>query len=125
MASHQIPFSTLVGRVLAEQRAAQEFTQLEFAGSMGITKSTWSRLERGESPLEVGHLAYACARLGIKEVDVIAEAKRRIPAYNQQGYEVVYLRPRNEQLGLGKVLAGAAGVAGAVLAIRAMTDDED
>lgn len=125
MATQYIPFSALIGRVLAEQRAAQDITQVEFAKAMKITKSTWSRLERGESPLEVGHLAFACALLGLKEVDVIGEAKSRISAYNQQGIQVVYLRPKDERLGLGKVLLGAAGVAGAVLAMRALDEGED
>ena len=120
-----IPFSALIGRVLAEQRSAQSVTLVQFAKAIGIPKSTWSRIERGESPLEVGHLAYAADLLGISALDVLAETYQRVGAYQAQGYDVVYLRPKDERLGLGKVLLGAAGVAGTVLALKALDDGDE
>ncbi len=125
METKVVPVSTIVGQVLAERRKALGLSQAALAEEMGMAQVTWSRIERGLAPLEVGHLAFAAALLGVDAAWVLQEAMARVGAYQAAGHQVVYLRPRDERLGLGKVLLGAAGVAGIVAALATKSDDED
>ena len=120
-----ISISAVVGQVIAEQRKAHGIAQALLAERMGMVQVTWSRIERGLAPLEVGHLFFACALLGLEPAEVIEVVMEVVEQYQAQGYQVVYLRPKDERLGLGKVLLGAAGVAGIVMALSSKDTDED
>ena len=120
-----VSIAMLVGKVLAERRNELRVSQATMAAQMGMAQITWSRIERGLAPLEVGHLAWASALLGVEAGDVIDEAMCRIEPNQKAGYHVVYLRTKHEGLNLGKVLVGAAGVAGAVALLAAAQKGED
>lgn len=125
MEKYVIPISAIVGRVLAEQRKAMNIPQAALAEHMGMAQVTWSRIERGLAPLEVGHLFFAAALLGLEPAAVLQAATDRVAQYQASGHQVVYLRPKDERLGLGKVLLGAAGVAGVVMALSSGGEDGD
>ena len=120
-----IPISAVVGQVIAEQRKAQGIAQALLAERMGMAQVTWSRIERGLAPLEVGHLFFACALLGLDVAEVLEVVMEVVAQHQARGHDVVYLRPKDERLGLGKVLLGAAGVAGLVVALSSKDDQND
>jgi transcriptional regulator with XRE-family HTH domain len=52
-------YNSVVGAVLAVMRRQESFDQRTMAGKMGLTQSTWSRIETGISQITVGQLAAA------------------------------------------------------------------
>lgn len=77
-------YSELVARLVGQLRQAQNFDQKEFADSLGVSPSTWSRAESGLVGLSLDQLAGAAKVLGttpghlLAQADHVAEhAKRR------------------------------------------------
>lgn len=107
-------YPAIVGRILVGLRKDSGIGQDELAESIGITQSTLSRVERGESALTVGQLARAAKRLGEKANSILFTADKAVEELNAQGINVQYDRA-SSGIDTGLVLIGAAAL-GALIA---------
>ncbi len=107
-------YPAIVGRILVGLRKDAGIGQDELAESIGITQSTLSRVERGESALTVDQLARAANMLGKKAGDILFTADRAVDELSDQGINVQYHRARSG-IDTGLVLIGAAAL-GALIA---------
>ena len=57
-------YGAILGAVIANLRTAKQLKQSDMAAAVGVGPSTWSRLEKGESPLTVDQLRLASTALG-------------------------------------------------------------
>lgn len=73
-------YPAIIGRVFGELRAKAGMTQVALADAVGITNSTWSRIERGESALSMDQFVVA------------ARALKVLPSYVQICADVVAAR---------------------------------
>jgi transcriptional regulator with XRE-family HTH domain len=64
--------------LLREAREAAGVTQVELAALLGRTQSFVSKVERGETRLDVLQLRAVCAALGMTLADFAAELDRRL-----------------------------------------------
>jgi len=64
-------YPALVGNVVARLRKEQGLGQAEFAATVGLGQSTWSRVEKGQSALTVEQLARTAAALGLKPHELL------------------------------------------------------
>ncbi len=74
---------TIVGRVLIHERDKHGLHQSQLAAMVGVTQSTWSRIERGESALTVDQLALAASALRIMPEEIIRRSSV-VQAYVRQ-----------------------------------------
>lgn len=81
------------------------------AEAVGVTQSTWSRIENGQSALTVDQLARAASVLGLRSEQILALANESVENLRRQGITVEIKRP-SEKLDPGLVL-----IAGAALAV--------
>lgn len=109
-------YPAIVGRILVNLRKAAGIGQDELAESVGITQSTLSRVERGESALTVDQLARAAKRLGGKASNILEMADNAVEELNDQGINVQYERVHNG-IDTGLVLIGAAALGALIAAI--------
>lgn len=107
-------YPAIVGRVLVSLRKQEEIGQDELAQAIGITQSTLSRVERGESALNVEQLALAAKKLGSHANNILKAADKAVDQLNAQGVNVQYERARSG-VDAGLVLIGAAAL-GALIA---------
>jgi transcriptional regulator with XRE-family HTH domain len=83
-------YPALVGNVLEQFRKEQGFNQGEVAKAVGITQTTLSRMENGQSSITVEHLKQLGDKLGIPPSQILYEAEKN--ALNMQmigGVEIV------------------------------------
>ncbi len=78
-------YSVIVGRVVTAARKAQNLSQRDLAKGLGLTRSSFSRFERGLSAFTVHQLAMTAALLGLTTSGLIlrVEAKIRQAATNR------------------------------------------
>ena len=63
-----------LGQVLRERRKAAGFSQEGFADHIGMHRTYYSAIERGEKNLQLDTLAKVCSGLGCKPWQVLQEA---------------------------------------------------
>ena len=81
-------YQAVIGRVVVKIRKELEIEQGSLAKHVGVTQSTWSRIERGESSLTVEQLARAADFLRVKPSTILHETEKAIDSLEQQGVYV-------------------------------------
>lgn len=107
-------FQTILGAVLCDLRSKRESngkptTQSEMAEVVGVNSSTWSRIERGESPVSLEQLLRAANFLNVPLSEVFTETEKRAAKLRERG---VHIEINKESLkNSGALPVGAAGLA--------------
>lgn len=103
-----VTYPALVGKILAQQREARGVKQGDLAAAIGLSQSAYSRLESGESILNLAQLRNAAMQLGLNPSQVIHWADTYEAQLRQQGVEVLSEKPDNPAaiaIGLGLLAA--------------------
>jgi transcriptional regulator with XRE-family HTH domain len=66
-------YATIVGSFLRLERKAREVPLESLAKKLGYSRSGWSRIETGTTPMTVNQLKAACDALSLAPQDVVAE----------------------------------------------------
>ena len=107
----KISYSVLVGRVVEHHRKQQGVQQTEMAEAMGISQSAYSRLEKGESAMNVTQLLLAATRLSTTSAAILQQAELLAKKMRAQGVEVA----NDNEVSVGGLLI-ALGILAALLA---------
>lgn len=110
-------YPAIIGSVLKKLREDQNLGQSAIAKEMGITQTTWSKIENGKSALTVAQLARASRILETYPGTIARNADAMAKRLRENGMLVVDEMPRTDNTGL--VLLGAAALAGIFIAILA------
>jgi transcriptional regulator with XRE-family HTH domain len=103
-----VAYPTLIGRILAQKREAQGIKQGDLANRLGLSQSAYSRLEAGDSILNVAQLRNIANQLGLTPSQVIELADKYETQLRGQGVEVISQKPDNTAaiaVGLGLLTA--------------------
>jgi len=103
-----VTYPALVGRILAQQREARGIKQGNFAAALGLSQSAYSRLESGESVLNLSQLRNAAAQLGLQPAQILGRADQYEAQLGQQGVAIVSEKQDNSAaiaIGLGLLAA--------------------
>lgn len=103
-----VTYPALVGKILAQQREAHGIKQGDFAATLGLSQSAYSRLESGDSVLNLSQLRNAATQLGLQPAQVLQWADQYEARLRQQGVDVVSEKPDNPAaiaIGLGLLAA--------------------
>lgn len=99
-------FPALLGAIMAMKRRNLGLTQEEVAKELDITTSSWSRIERGETALNIEQLLLVCKLLNFKPSELLKEAETQENILVDKGVMVVI--ERKEYASLAKVAAAGA-----------------
>ncbi|MCY4003908.1 MAG: helix-turn-helix domain-containing protein [Rhodospirillales bacterium] len=83
-------YQTVLGRLIAMKRRQKQMDQEELAQHVGVSSSTWSRIEAGLSALSIDQLAKAAAKLGAPVGELTSEADDLVRALLRQENVEVY-----------------------------------
>lgn len=103
-----VTYPALVGRLLVQRREQLGLKQGELAQALGMSQSAYSRLESGESILNLSQLRNACAQLGVSPAQVLHAADQYESQLRLQGVDVVAEKTTNPAaiaIGLGLLAA--------------------
>lgn len=92
---NETTYPAIVGRILAAHREERQIEQSDIANQIGVSQSTWSRIERGETALTVEALARAAKVLGVSSSSVLDDADRAKEGLAQMDVKVLMDRPRS------------------------------
>ena len=107
---------SIVGRVIVKIRKGKGTEQGVLATAIGVTQSTWSRIERGESALSVEQLFVAADYLGVNVSKIIGDAEIAIEDLKAQGVQIRTNKVTSEKSGSGAAIIGAAALGALVTA---------
>ncbi len=108
----------MVGRVLGYLRELNRLDQAVLASAFGISQSTWSRIENGQSALTVDQLARAATALSMQTSQILAMVDQSALKLERKGVRVEYKKP-SEDVSPGLVLIGAAALTALLVEILA------
>jgi transcriptional regulator with XRE-family HTH domain len=103
-----VTYPALVGKLLARRREQLGLKQGVVAEALGISQSAYSRLEAGESVLNLTQLRNVCTQLSVTPAQVLQAADQYEMQLRSQGVEVVAEKPINPAaiaIGLGLLAA--------------------
>ena len=123
---NETTYQAVLGRLIAQKRKERNLDQEEMARRVGVSRSTWSRIESGSSTLSLDQLAKAAGALGMTMGELMLEADDLVRELRRRGVEVHDSRDQVRSARPG----GAAAVAflgGAVLGgiVAAMLADRN
>lgn len=103
-----VTYPTLVGKVLAQRRQSLGIKQSDLAAALMMSQSAYSRLESGDSVVNLAQLHVIAPQLGMSPSEVLNSADRYATRLRQQGVDVVSEKPGNPAavaIGLGLLVA--------------------
>lgn len=108
-----VTYPALVGKIIADQRAQQKLKQGDLAVALGLSQSAYSRLEAGESVLNLSQLRDVCAQLKLQPAQVLSLADRYELQLRQQNVDVISEKAANPAaIGIGLALLAALLLSG-------------
>ncbi|MXW92746.1 MAG: helix-turn-helix domain-containing protein [Rhodospirillaceae bacterium] len=109
-------YQTVLGRLIAMKRRQKQMDQEELAQHVGVSNSTWSRIEAGLSALSIDQLAKAAEKLGTPVGELTSEADDFVRALLQQeGVEVYSSRDQANSTASGAEASGGVFLRGETL----------
>lgn len=103
-----VTYPALVGKILAQQREKRGIKQGDLATALGLSQSAYSRLEAGESVLNLSQLRNVCAQLKLQPAQILSWADQYEVQLRQQNVDVIAEKPNNPAaiaIGLGLLAA--------------------
>lgn len=103
-----VTYSSLVGKILAREREQRHIKQGDLALAVGLSQSAYSRLESGESILNLSQLRNACTQLGLSPAAILSAADECESELRDQNVAVISEKPTNPAaiaVGLGLLAA--------------------
>lgn len=82
-------YSELVARIVGQLRSERGFDQKQFAEALGVSPSTWSRAESGQTGLSLDQLAGAARALNTTPAQILAFADKAEHQLKSKGVTVL------------------------------------
>lgn len=103
-----VTYPSLVGKVLVAQRELKGMTQGAVATQMGLSQSAYSRLESGDSALNLTQLHKLAEVFGVRTASLLEHADQLEVQMVAAGVKVLHEKPDNPAalaIGLGLLAA--------------------
>lgn len=103
-----LAYPAVVGQVLARLREERGLKQGDMATRVGLSQSAYSRLEKGDSVMNLAQLHKVCVELGVAPSEVTKRADFYEMQLKAQGVQVLHEKPESPaalMVGLGLLAA--------------------
>ena len=124
-------YQAVLGRLIVQKRQEKQIDQGEMARHVGVSRSTWSRIEAGASALTMDQLAKAADKLGLPLGELMLQADDVVRELRRQGVNVLDSRDQTSAAKWGKAKAatvaflGGAVLGGIVAGIMSTIDSDE
>lgn len=124
-------YQAVLGRLIVQKRQEKQIDQGEMARHVGVSRSTWSRIEAGASALSIDQLTKAAGKLGLPLGELMLQVDDVVRELRRQGVDVLDSRDQTSTAKWGKAkaatvaLLGGAVLGGGVAGIMAAKDLDD
>ena len=121
-------YQAVLGRLIAQKRQGKQIDQGEMARHVGVSRSTWSRIEAGTSALSMDQLAKAASKLDLSLGELMLEVDGVVRELRQKNVNVLDSRDQTSAAKMGKAAAatvvflGGAVLGGIVASIMGAKD---
>lgn len=88
-----IPYARVVGAVVEHYRKRRSITQEAIAKAVGVSQSAYSRLEQGQSAMNVVQLRAIAVQLGLTPDAIVRDAEGYAAQLQQQGVRITDVMP--------------------------------
>lgn len=105
-----VTYAAVVGQILARKRTFEGLDQAQLANALGITQSSWSRIETGASALSVEQLKRTADYLKVRPEDIISDAEHAVAFLMNRGVRVTFSRQETDERGQLFAYLGAAAL---------------
>lgn len=93
--SPEVPYPSLVGQVIKQARQAGGVQQADLAAVLGMTQSAYSRIESGDTVMNIWQLRQCALRIGTTPADLLAEVERAEERVKREGLTIVAEKKTN------------------------------
>ena len=103
-----VPYTALVGQVVANQRERLRLQQGALAAALGLSQSAYSRIETGDTTMSMSQLNALSQHLRILPSEILRRADALVIQLQAQGVEIISERPTDRApllIGLGILAA--------------------
>lgn len=127
---NETTYQTVLGRLIVKKRQEMGIDQKDMARSVGVSRSTWSRIEAGLSALNMDQLASVARKLEIPLSQLMVETDLVVEKLEKQNIKVHDSRSqvasKSSKIAPAIFLGGAVlgGLVGALLASSNLEDSE-
>ena len=127
---NETTYQAVLGRLIVEKRKEKQIDQGEMARHVGVSRSTWSRIEAGASALSMDQLVKAAGKLEMPLGELMLQADEVVRELRRQGVEVFDSKDqtsaaKRERTATTMVaLLGGAVLGGIVASILAAKDED-
>lgn len=83
-----LSYSTLIGQLIAHRRKQLSLRQEEVAGTLAISQSAYSRVEKGETSISVGQLIIIASHIGVSPAALLDEAEDYAKLLRARGVQI-------------------------------------
>lgn len=124
-------YQAVLGRLIVQKRQEKQIDQGEMARHVGVSRSTWSRIEAGTSALTMDQLAKAADKLGLSLGELMLQADDVVRKLRRQDVNVLDSRDQTSAAKWGKAKAatvaflGGAVLGGIVAGIMSTIDSDE
>lgn len=133
---NETTYQAVLGRLIIQKRSEKQIDQKDMAKHVGVSRSTWSRIEGGSSALNMDQLTRVANKLGMPLGELMLEADRIVEQLIKQGVTVHHSRDqvksKKESMATVAFLGGAVlgGIVTALLASKSsngpqLVDEEE
>ena len=85
---NETTYQAILGRLIARKRQEKGMDQAEMARRVGVSRSTWSRIEAGSSALSMDQLAKAASALDVSLGGLMLDVDEVVLELRKQNVEV-------------------------------------
>ena len=129
----EISYNSILGQIFRQKRTKGGFDQEQIGKRMGITGSSWSRIETGDSAVSIDQINKFAQIVGCNSWEILQEADNIAHELKKSGYKIHYETVREVKKkkvnGLGLAILGgttlAAIVASALISSSAKSSEKD
>ena len=102
-------YSAIVGSIIANYRKSRNLGQAEISAKLNISQATWSRIERGNTAINVSQLSEIAALFGVSPHELLLKADQMADELKMRGIRVSHYPDSNNE---AMFLLGTAALIG-------------
>lgn len=125
---NETTYQAVLGRLIIQKRQEKNIDQEEMARHVGVSRSTWSRIESGSSALNIDQLTKVASKLELPLSELMLETETVVEELKNQNVKV---HERRDQISSKPgslapvVFLGGAVLGGIVTALLAASKDDE
>lgn len=85
----EVPYSALLGQLIKQLRLSKGIDQLAMAAALGISQSSYSRIESGDTNMNVWQLRGCAEQLGVSPSSLLKRVEVHQVQLQSEGVEIV------------------------------------